>query len=144
MKNMKKICLFLQAAVCILLAVLLAAGAVGLYREGAARRAEDPTASVYTAENAAERLAALAPLFFVFLALLLAESVLGVRPPDPQKTGKRAGCAKPRADLKGKGVLQAAAVAAAVALIVAGILNGSAFDVLVKAINICTECIGLG
>ena len=34
--------------------------------------------------------------------------------------------------------------AAALLLIVAGILNGGMFDVLVKAINICTECIGLG
>lgn len=33
---------------------------------------------------------------------------------------------------------------AAVALIIAGILNGGMYDVLVKAINICTECIGLG
>lgn len=33
---------------------------------------------------------------------------------------------------------------AAIALIVAGILNGGMYDVLVKAINICTECIGLG
>jgi hypothetical protein len=32
----------------------------------------------------------------------------------------------------------------AVALIVLGIQNGGMFDVLVKAINICTECIGLG
>lgn len=32
----------------------------------------------------------------------------------------------------------------AVALVVAGILNGGMYDVLVKAINICTECIGLG
>lgn len=32
----------------------------------------------------------------------------------------------------------------AVALIVLGIRNGGMFDVLVKAINICTECIGLG
>lgn len=32
----------------------------------------------------------------------------------------------------------------AVALIVLGIENGGMFDVLVKAINICTECIGLG
>ncbi len=30
------------------------------------------------------------------------------------------------------------------ALIVAGIINGGMRDVLVKAIKICTECIGLG
>lgn len=33
---------------------------------------------------------------------------------------------------------------AAIALIVLGVNNGGMFDVLVKAINICTECIGLG
>ena len=33
---------------------------------------------------------------------------------------------------------------AAVLLIVLGVLNGGLHDVLVKAINICTECIGLG
>ncbi|MBQ6398491.1 MAG: thioredoxin [Clostridia bacterium] len=33
---------------------------------------------------------------------------------------------------------------AAVACILAGILNGSAMDVLYKAITICTECVGLG
>ena len=32
----------------------------------------------------------------------------------------------------------------AIALIIAGILNGGMADVLSKAINICTECIGLG
>ncbi len=30
------------------------------------------------------------------------------------------------------------------ALLLAGILNGGALDVLAKAINICSECIGLG
>ena len=33
---------------------------------------------------------------------------------------------------------------AAIVLIIAGILNGGMADVLTKAINICTECIGLG
>ena len=32
----------------------------------------------------------------------------------------------------------------AVGFIVAGILNGSAEDVLIKAIHLCTECVGLG
>lgn len=40
--------------------------------------------------------------------------------------------------------LRAALYAAAVLLIVLGALNGGLNDVLVKAINICTECIGLG
>ena len=34
--------------------------------------------------------------------------------------------------------------AAAVLFIVLGVMNGGMWDVLVKAVNICTECIGLG
>lgn len=41
-------------------------------------------------------------------------------------------------------ILRIALYAAALAMIAAGILNGGMRDVLVKAINICTECIGLG
>lgn len=33
---------------------------------------------------------------------------------------------------------------AAIIMLIAGIMNGGMYDVLVKAINICTECIGLG
>ena len=32
----------------------------------------------------------------------------------------------------------------ALAMIAAGVLNGGMRDVLVKAINLCTECVGLG
>ena len=39
---------------------------------------------------------------------------------------------------------QAVIIAAAVILIIAGVFNGSARDVLYKAITICTECVGLG
>ena len=42
------------------------------------------------------------------------------------------------------GIIRGALFAAAAALIVLGILNGGMHDTLVKAINICTECIGLG
>jgi hypothetical protein len=37
-----------------------------------------------------------------------------------------------------------AVLAAAVVFVIAGILNGSMEDMLIKAINICTECVGLG
>ena len=41
-------------------------------------------------------------------------------------------------------VLRADLYAAAIVFIVLGVMNGGLYDVLVKAINICTECIGLG
>ncbi|MBO6163647.1 MAG: thioredoxin [Lachnospiraceae bacterium] len=41
-------------------------------------------------------------------------------------------------------MIQAVLLAAAVILIIAGIFNGSARDVLYKAITICSECVGLG
>ena len=40
--------------------------------------------------------------------------------------------------------IRIAFIVAAIALIIAGILNGGMADVLSKATNICTECIGLG
>ncbi|MDO4828342.1 MAG: CD1871A family CXXC motif-containing protein, partial [Clostridia bacterium] len=43
-----------------------------------------------------------------------------------------------------KTAVRAAMFALAVALLVLGAANGGVRDVLVKAINICTECIGLG
>ena len=46
--------------------------------------------------------------------------------------------------MAGKNVVRVVIAAAAVALITLGVMNGGMFDVLVKAINICTECIGLG
>lgn len=42
------------------------------------------------------------------------------------------------------GIVRAVLLAAAIVFIVLGVMNGGMYDVLVKAINICTECIGLG
>ena len=58
--------------------------------------------------------------------------------------GKRLQMAATEENGKHAGRLRAALYTAAVILIAAGILNGGMRDVLVKAINICTECIGLG
>ena len=41
-------------------------------------------------------------------------------------------------------VVRGIVFAVGVTFLVIGILNGGAHDVLIKAINICTECIGLG
>lgn len=62
--------------------------------------------------------------------------------------GKRAGLSYPnrmdRKEEKKPVLLYIAAYAAALSLLAAGVLNGGLRDVLIKAINICTECIGLG
>ena len=41
-------------------------------------------------------------------------------------------------------ILRIVLFGAAILFIVLGVMNGGLYDVLVKAINICTECIGLG
>ena len=46
--------------------------------------------------------------------------------------------------MRWKKALWAALLAAAVLLIVLGVVNGGARDVLAKAVKICSECIGLG
>lgn len=42
------------------------------------------------------------------------------------------------------GVVQLVMIAAAVALVILGVCNGGTADILTKAVNICTECVGLG
>ena len=248
---------------CLLLAVLLAAlaallsvGAVRIWREGSARKAENPLDAVYSPERVEEQLRGIRPLLYAVIGMAAAGLALGIRGGEgarpvslpeterdllvsrlreaggeirkERKTQRlcrwirRAGfaaCMIPilaycadrghfpenelenmiaslvlfaapwtlaglavllggtlleersirreigaaRAQLKaqGNGPMSSAGaggkvpdrgltaarimlLAAAAALIVLGALNGSLKDVLMKAINICTECIGLG
>ena len=82
--------------------------------------------------------------FFTILTVLVLGIALGAKDPKAGKPAGKAACAPPAAELKNAGVIRAAVVVAAAAFILAGVLNGSARDVLIKAIHICTECVGLG
>ena len=75
----KRIYLILQAALCALLVALLCASAADIFREGSARRAEDPVAHIYTPEIVAERFAPIAPLCFIFVGLTVAGLLLGAK-----------------------------------------------------------------
>ena len=140
----KRIFLILQTACCILLAVLLAAGAVEIWTDGSARKILNPLAGVYTPDAVAEKLGMLLPLFLVSALLAVLCAVFRVRDETYEKPAGKPFRIKQGHRLKHTGLIQAVLVAAAAALIIAGILNGSARDVLIKAIHICTECIGLG
>lgn len=41
-------------------------------------------------------------------------------------------------------IIRAVLFLTAVIFIIIGIINGSAFDVFIKASKVCTECIGIG
>ena len=250
-----RVYLIIQAALCVLLVVMLSVSAVSIYREGAARKAEHPLEPIYTREIAAERFAPIAPVCFIAIGLAIAGLVLGARDVGAEKPvrdaerardltvtrvikptdamcgarkkqarlqwigrGAFAACMVPlviymlnpahfpledlegmflglikvflpwtaagigalavtsvlreryvlqeteaaRAQIRAEkeaglapgpapapragnvGMIQIVLIVAAILLIVAGVFNGSARDVLYKAINICTECVGLG
>ena len=142
--NRGRLYLLLQAAVCIALVALLAGSAITIYEEGSARKAEQPMESIYTPQAVAEKLLPIAPLFWIGVGLSIAGLLLGVKDENAEKPKGMAAASESADPPKHAAGLQMILIAAAVLLILAGALNGSALDVLYKAITICTECIGLG
>ncbi|MBR4474591.1 MAG: hypothetical protein IKS55_13245 [Oscillospiraceae bacterium] len=86
----KKLYLIVQSVLCVLLCVLLAVSAVSIYREGKARRAEDPMASIYTREISAEKFAPIAPLFFGAIGMTVAGWFLAIKDENADKPVKDA------------------------------------------------------
>lgn len=97
---------------------------------------------VFSAENVAARLSALAPALAGYALLVIAGLILQVLCPAAEKLPS------PRPvryhGSRHAGILRVILLGLAIVFIILGVMNGGARDVLVKAINICTECIGLG
>ena len=149
-----------QSIVCILAVILLAGAAIGIYGKGKAAKSEDPTAYIYTRESA---ISAVAPGVFMLIAGLgfsIAGAVMGIRDENEDKPASADVCgegmkraandysSKKTEDAEtGKGrmyKIRLVVLIVALICIIAGIANGNMKDILIKAINICTECIGLG
>ncbi len=135
---------------CVALLLLLALGCLDIYFDGNSPAKLDERgvhiAPVFSVEAIAERFEVLAPMLglclFVIISAAVALHFVGGKA-DEEKNA--------RGDMKIKHVrpstlraVRIAVPALAVLFIVLGVMNGGARDVLVKAINICTECIGLG
>lgn len=136
---------------------LLAAAALRIYSEGMVLRASgDALAWIYTREKAAAAFAPIAPVFFVAAGLTVLGLILGWKDGKAQlpvkdvrivrkgKRGPGAAACTPRSESRHARIVRAVLLASAAVMILVGILNDGLRDVLIKAINLCMECVGLG
>ena len=138
---------WLVAAMTVLVCLLLVWQAADIYLTG--NRAENFSApgvrveQVYARADIAARFGRIAPAVYAYLALVAAALVwqAAAREKKPRPDVTAPAEARP---VKRLAAARLILLAAGAALVVLGILNGGARDVLVKAVNICTECIGLG
>ncbi|MBO6133895.1 MAG: hypothetical protein J6P05_06145 [Lachnospiraceae bacterium] len=146
-----KIFLLAQTAICVLSALLLAGAAIGIYHEGTIRKARDPEAYIYTRADALNVAAPGAALMIVGLSLSAIGGVLGIRDEKADRPVTDKDCMRSSGAENGKAISdeklrksRLMVLTIAIFCIIAGIINGNMSSILVKAINICTECIGLG
>jgi len=88
----KKLLLIIQSVLCLALVVLLAAAALGIYREGLAQKATDPLSPIYTREKAAAALRPVLPLLALGLAVTVCGLVTGVRDESAERPVKDTEC----------------------------------------------------
>ena len=151
----KTVFLAVQSVLCALAAGLLAAAAVELYLDGAAKQAEgDLFYYMYTRERVEAKLLPLLPLLFACLGMAACGLALGIRdenqdrPMRDEKLLRDLGKVRDRSVRRAASpkvlALRTALIALAAVLILAGILNGGLAELLAKGAAVCSECIGLG
>ncbi len=84
----KKLYLTVQSVLCVLLVILLAVSAASIYREGQARKTENPMEWIYTREAVGEKFKPIAPLFFGAIGLTVAGWILAVKDENADKPVK--------------------------------------------------------
>ena len=96
---------------------------------------------VYSAEAVADRLNEIAPFFVAYAVIAVITIAVQLYAGEPKHSAVK----KRRVHTdKSIFVARLAVLVLGILFIVLGVMNGGSRDVLVKAINICTECIGLG
>ena len=155
----KKLLLYIQSALCVLWVFLMAAAAIHIYTEGIAYQAQGhPEAWIYTREKAAEAFGRYLPVLLLAVISNIACVIMGARDEDQEKPvadpelisiykkerEEAAGSENVKQDTDKLRIARIAVLVVAVVFVIAGIMNGSMEDMLIKAVNICTECVGLG
>ncbi len=142
--NTRKSLLIAQAVLCILCAGMLAAGIIRLYCEGAAYQSDGhPDAWIFTREKIGTVLLPCLVPFLLSVGVTITSVLRGIRVNE-----SAAQCNTPftsvSSDVKRQTAARWVVLILALICIAAGVWNGSMRDVLYKAVNLCTECIGLG
>ena len=147
--------LIVQSVLCALAAGLLAAAALSLYFDGAAKQAEgEMFYAMYTREKVEKKLRPIFPLLLGSLGMSCGGLILGVRDENLDKPDRDDRLLRDLGSIRDRAVhqtaapkeltLRAAILSLAAVLIIAGILNGGLEEVLAKGAAICMECVGLG
>jgi len=151
MQKISRLLKIITAAATLLLVIYLGWSCVDVYLVGnsAANMADGGVhiAPVFTREIAAERLSPLLPWVLGYAVLVAVTSFVQSQAASDKKrphAAKPAEYKKMDAPKISLSVLRLCLAVAAVLLVLLGVANGGAGDVLIKAVNICTECIGLG
>ncbi len=149
----KKAFMWMEAGLCTLLGLMLSFGAIGIYQEGLARKAENPLTQIYTVEAIVKVIIPAIPVLVLAIIMAIAAFMAG------KKDGKasvveKSGVIKhkrnstdsyvsPALSPRGR-VFRRILLAIAVICILVSVWNGSMTDVWNKARVICMECIGMG
>lgn len=137
----RKIYLFAESILSVIISGWLILSVSEIYRDGIARKAYDPLAWIYTREIIAEKFSYVMHLLVIFLILTSIGLIMKVNDVPETKINRDFMLSRThKHDMK----MQILILISALGFIIAGIFNGSASDVLYKAVNICTECVGLG
>ena len=80
-----RILLIAQSLLCVVLVIMLASSAIGIYREGIAEKSENPLASIYSREKVGEALKPILPVFLVSVAVTVACGIMNVRDENENK-----------------------------------------------------------
>lgn len=136
----------ITALATLLVTALLCLGCINIYLAG--QSSENLVDGVYlspvfTREIVGEQLLRFAPVFVIYG--LIVSACFVVQAISRTKTEPHHAPHPVRyTDTPRQGTIRLVLAVLALLFIILGVMNGGARDVLVKAINICTECIGLG
>lgn len=156
MVSVSKALRIVVALATVLILIFLAFNCIDIYLEGnsPANLSESGVhlSPVFSRDMVALRLSPLLPWLAVYVLLIIVCTVVEAKAGEVKHevaidAKNHLGLGKARlaeCNSKRTNIVRVALFAVAVLFVVLGVTNGGMSDVLIKAINICTECIGLG